>query len=165
MSTQIRSAELRAREETRGLFAAAVEGHRDCLPFQAAEITRYTKGECGNPLEKVALMLRLLPEDRAAQLMAYLEDTYEDAHGSDPGSLIDAMRAEHEADVAEDVVQYETALDFSPARLREFIARNRAQDAAGRRARRAAMRALADSEPIRFPAKPAAWRTREAGAA
>lgn len=147
---QARSLQLTTREETRRLLASVVDGHRDSLPTAPAQLTRYVQGSCANPLEVVALMIRLLPEGRAAQVMSYLEDTYEDAHGHSHPDFEEAMRAEAEADAAEDVVQLRVALGCRASRS-ELLNRSRAQEAAGRRLRRAVM------AMERKPAKRAGW--------
>lgn len=144
-STQLRSIVLTTREETRRLFADLVEGCRDLLPIQSAQITRYINGECAGPVENVTLMLRLLPADRAAQLMVHLEDTYEVAHGRDCGASIEEIwRALDEADNGEDHIRMRAAVGrWSGPELREFLRLSRDQDRVGHRARRVVMRELA----------------------
>lgn len=143
--TQLRPIVLSTRQETRLLFGQVVEGCRDCLPIQPAQITRYTQGECANPIEIVTLMLRLLPADRAAQIMVHLEDTYEVAHGADCGTPLEEIwRTLDEADGGEDRVRMRAALSrYSEPELREFLRLSRDQDRAGHRARQAVVRELA----------------------
>lgn len=71
-----------AREESRRVFADAVNGCRTALPMDPSQVTHAIQGSRANPVETMVLLVRNLPADRAASLMAYLDDAYEDAHGA-----------------------------------------------------------------------------------
>ncbi len=128
---------LQTHRSTAALFARCVPAASvpDALYYRTS---RWRSGSAPNPLEDLATVLRSIGPDEAAEIVAFIEDVFEDCHGGECPDFKSAMLAEAAADAAEDEIQVRAAMDS--AALMELVSRSRRQEAAGRTLRRAAMR-------------------------
>lgn len=159
---------LAVREQAARILADAVEGHRQDLPIDPSQLSRYCTGECMSALGYVLLFVHLLPEPRAASLLSAVEDAYTDAHGADdtpalPDALVTAAESDSRQDVARAMAAVEDATDTD---LHRLISDSYAQDHDTAIVRRAARAELAQrsGRPTyrRRLVRPAAVRRREA---
>ena len=95
----------------------------------------------GGPLRKTALMLMEADTEGRAQIMAFLQGVVR-AYDRDGESVVEAMLAEHAADLEEDAHQPAVFADPSPANLRRWLPGARKAYAALGRAIAAAERKL-----------------------
>ena len=162
---QLKDLTLAVRAETAAVLVSAVDGHRQELPIDPSQLSRYCTDECANPLAYVALMVRLLPEDRAATLLATIEDAYTDAHGGETDLTLASVWAEMDhADSAQDMARMAVLIgEATDEKLQDYIHKSRQQDRTNERARRWATQELRRRNGYQPPMRPLRpdTRTRE----
>lgn len=125
MNKQEKDRWLAVRAETAHLLAEAVEGHRQDVHIEASQLSRYCTDSATNPLAHLVLLVRTLPDERAAMLLGAVEDAYDEAHGEPAAlSLAEALLKAGISDRREDAARERVAvMGASNETLRALIDR------------------------------------------
>lgn len=162
---QQHTARLNVRADAAAMLDRLFAGRRDLLGVHKSTASRWCDGSCMSPLAYVALMLIGLPEAESAELLTWLTETHEDAHGSpETLTLEEALLAADRSDSADDNARMCAAIGGATVdELRALIPATYAQDHDSAALRRAARRELMRRDPAMRPMRPSAAR-REARA-